>query len=100
MVRLTALLVVLAASVASAAAPPVEPVTPSPTTAQEVAETNARRGVSIRCGKRAGVVEGVGFSTVSPDDAIRRSCFWGKRKVREIGVAQGTKGWYAVIWYE
>lgn len=100
MARLALALLVTAAAVVVSAAPEVEPLSPQPTTAQEVAESNARRGVSLRCGRRAGVVEGVGFSTVSPDDAIRRSCFWGKRKVREIGVARGTKGWYAVIWYE
>lgn len=93
-------LLVAFSSFVSMAAQSVEAPTPSPATAQEVAESNARRGVSLRCGRRAGVVEGVGFSPTSPDDAIVKSCFWGKRKVREIGIARGVRGWYAVIWYD
>lgn len=70
------------------------------TTAQDAAVETARRGVVGHCTRRpGGIVEGVGFSPVSEEDAVRRCCFWGKRKVREIGVARGARGWYAVVWY-
>lgn len=68
--------------------------------AQQAAENNARRGVLSHCARRAGRYEGCGFSTTSPDHAIRSCCFWGRRPVREIGVARGARGWYAVVWYE
>ncbi len=47
----------------------------------------------------AGRYEGVGFSTVSADDAIRRCCYWGQKTPVEIGVARGPKGWYATVLY-
>lgn len=47
-----------------------------------------------------GRYEGVGFSTSSPDSAIRACCYWGKRPVREIGVARGRSGWFATVIYE
>jgi len=85
---------------ASAPAVAAETVTITVTTAQEAAEHTARRGIVGHCTRRpSGVVEGVGFSAISADDAIKRSCFWGKRKVREIGVSRGVRGWYAVVWY-
>lgn len=46
-----------------------------------------------------GRYEGVGFSTSSPDAAIRACCYWGRRSVREIGVARGARGWYATVIY-
>lgn len=67
--------------------------------AQAAAEQMARRGVLAHCRNAGGQVEGIGFSTVSADDAIRRSCYWNQRKAREIGVARGSRGWYAVIRY-
>ena len=84
------------------AAPAVaaDTVTVTVTTAQQAAEHTARRGIIGHCTRRpGGVVEGVGFSTTSANDAVTRSCFWGKRKVREIGVARGPRGWFAVVWY-
>lgn len=75
-------------------------VTITVTTAQDAAAETARRGIIGHCTRRpGGIVEGIGFSRTSPDEAIRRSCFWGQRKVREIGVARGRNGWYAVVWY-
>jgi hypothetical protein len=69
-------------------------------TAQQAAENNARRGSIGHCARRAGRYEGCGFSPASADQAVRSCCFWGRRPVREIGVARGVRGWYAVVWYE
>lgn len=67
--------------------------------AQESAEIQARRG---RIGHMGGVYrfEGVGFSTASADDAIRNCCYYGKRTPIEIGVARGSRGWYACVRYQ
>lgn len=47
----------------------------------------------------SGSYEGVGFSSVSADDAIRRCCYWGQRTPVGIGVARGAAGWYATVLY-
>ena len=47
----------------------------------------------------SGRYEGVGFSTVSADDAIRKCCYWGQRSPVGIGVARGSNGWYATVLY-
>lgn len=47
----------------------------------------------------SGRYEGVGFSTVSADDAIRKCCYWGQRTAIGIGVARGNNGWYATVLY-
>lgn len=70
--------------------------------AQWKAERQAAEG---RCrhvggGFGGGRYEGVGFSTSSPDAAVEACCYWGKRKVREIGVARGRRGWYSTVIYE
>jgi hypothetical protein len=70
---------------------------PAAITAQDHATIIARRGSLVH--SQCSQTEGIGFSAVSPDDAIRRCCFWGKRKAREIGVARGSRGWYAVVRY-
>lgn len=70
------------------------------TTAQQDAETMARTGVLRHCGRSGGRREGIGFSTVSPDHAMRNCCFWGVYRAREIGVARGRRGWYACVRYE
>lgn len=57
------------------------------------------RLMHVEGGFGGGRAEGVGFSTVSADDAIRRCCYWGKRPVRDIGVARGRNGWYATVIY-
>lgn len=67
--------------------------------AQKAAENMARRGSLFHAGNSCGRVEGIGFSTVSADAAIRSCCFWGSRKAREIGVARGVRGWFAVVRY-
>jgi hypothetical protein len=46
-----------------------------------------------------GRYEGVGFSTVSADDAIRKCCYWNQRTPVEIGVARGNGGWFATVIY-
>lgn len=68
--------------------------------AQEDAEQMARTGVLRHCGRNGGRREGIGFSTVGPDQAFRNCCFYGKYKIVERGVARGPRGWYAVIRYE
>lgn len=69
-------------------------------TAQRAAENMARRGVLSHCRNNGVNIEGIGFSTVSADAAIRNCCYWGKRRPRDIGVARGQRGWFAVVWYE
>jgi len=70
--------------------------------AQWKAERQASSGrlYHVGGGFAGGRAEGVGFSTASPDAAIRACCYWGRRPVREIGVAQGRRGWYATVIYE
>jgi len=56
----------------------------------------------VHCGRRGSGYEGLGFSTSSPDHACRSACFWGQRRVREIGTAwcPARRGWIAVVRYE
>lgn len=84
---------------AAAASLPAQNVTVI-VTAQESAENMARRGVIGHCGGARGRREGVGFSSVSADQAVKNCCFWGKYKAREIGVARGSRGWFACVRYE
>lgn len=91
---LIAVLFLLVAGVA-AAAPPVVIVN----TAQDHAVVLARRGALVHSG--CGQAEGIGFSTLGPEQAKRNSCFWGKRTPVDIGVAWSPirRGWYAVVRY-
>lgn len=70
--------------------------------AQEHADTLAATNGFSHCGRRGGGYEGLGFSTAGPDEACRNACFWGKRRVREIGTAwcPARRGWIAVVRYE
>lgn len=70
--------------------------------AQAHAETLAANGTFGHCARRGGGHEGIGFSSASPDDAIRRCCYWGRLRVREIGTAwsPARRGWVAVVRYE
>lgn len=43
--------------------------------------------------------EGVGFSSVSAEDAIRHCCYWGQRQPVAVSVRPGPGGWYAVAQY-
>lgn len=71
-------------------------------TAQEHAEHLAATGTFGHCGRRGGGFEGIGFDPCSPDAAVRRCCYWGRRPVREIGTAwsPARRGWVAVVRYE
>jgi hypothetical protein len=70
--------------------------------AQQHAETLAANGTFAHCGQRGSGYEGIGFSSAGPDDAVRRCCYWGQRRVREIGTAwcARRRGWVAVVRYE
>jgi len=70
------------------------------TTAQADAETMARTGRLRHCGTAGGRREGIGFSTVSADAAVRSCCYYGRYRIVERGVARGPRGWYAVLRYE
>lgn len=71
---------------------------PSASTAQGVAELQAQSGQCRHFGGNSGY-EGVGYSSSSADAAIRNCCYWGQRKPREIGVARGSRGWFACVRY-
>jgi hypothetical protein len=70
--------------------------------AQWKAERQAAEGRMrhVGGGFGGGCAEGVGFSSVSAEDAIKSCCYWGQRPVREIGVAPGRRGWYATVIYD
>jgi hypothetical protein len=70
------------------------------TSAQSDAELMARTGVLRHCGRNGGRREGIGFSTVSADAAVRSCCYYGRYRIVERGVARGPRGWYAVLRYE
>jgi hypothetical protein len=65
--------------------------------AQEDADYMARTGILRHRGGQG--YEGIGFSTVSGDAACRASCYWGKRKVKEVAVSRGARGWFACVRY-
>lgn len=70
--------------------------------AQEHAEHLAATGTFGHCGRRGGGYEGIGMSSASAEDAIRRCCYWGKRRATEIGTAWSPlrRAWIAVVRYE
>lgn len=71
--------------------------------AQAHADHLASTNTFVHCGRRGGGYEGLGFSTSGgPDAACRNACFWGQRRVREIGTAwcPARRGWIAVVRYE
>ena len=69
--------------------------------AQEHASHLAATGGFSHCNRRGGGYEGLGFSTASPEAAVRRSCFWGQRPVKEVATAwcPRRRGWVAVVRY-
>jgi hypothetical protein len=69
--------------------------------AQQKSQQQARTGRMRHVGGSMGTAryEGVGFSSVSAEDAIRRSCYWGQRTPTGIGVVRGANGWYATVLY-
>lgn len=70
--------------------------------AQAHADQLAATGSFGHCSRRGGGYEGIGLSPVSPGDACRRACYWGQRRVREIGTAwsPARRAWIAVVRYE
>lgn len=70
--------------------------------AQAHAEHLAATGTFGHCSRRGGGFEGIGMSSTSSDHAIRSCCYWGKRRVREIGVAWSAvrRIWIAVVRYD
>jgi len=70
--------------------------------AHDDAELMARTGVMRHCGRAGGRREGIGFSTVSADHAVRSSCFYGRYRIVERAVVWSPirRGWFAVIRYE
>lgn len=70
--------------------------------AQSHADHLAVTNTFSHCNRRGGGYEGLGFSSSSPDAACRNACYWGKRRVREIGTAwcPARRGWIAVVRYE
>jgi hypothetical protein len=69
------------------------------TTAQGVANIQASKGILGHHGGNSGY-EGVGYSTSSPESAIRNCCYWGQKTPVDIGVAYGKNGWYACVRYK
>jgi hypothetical protein len=70
--------------------------------AQADAEEMAATGVLRHCGRSGGRMEGIGFSTASPEAATRSCCFFGRYRIVERGVAWSPvrRGWFAVNRYE
>lgn len=67
--------------------------------AKSAVQAAANRLHHVRGSFGAGRYEGVGYSTVSAQDAIQRSCYWGQKTPIDIGVARGRNGWYATVIY-
>ena len=66
--------------------------------AQRAAQINLRGHLGGSMGGAA--YEGVGWSNVSPQQAIESCCYWGQRTPADIGVARGNDGcWYACVLY-
>ena len=75
------------------------------TSAQQDAERRACTGRLGHFGPAGGRREGIGYSSVSADAAVRSCCYYadamrGRYRIVERGVARGPRGWYAVIRYE
>ena len=66
--------------------------------AHESASLSAQIGV---CAHRGGVYafEGVGYSSVSADQALRNCCYYGQRTIVESAVVRGDRGWFACVRY-
>jgi hypothetical protein len=69
--------------------------------AKQKASQQASEGRMRHIGGSMGTAryEGVGFSSVSAEDAKRRCCYWGQRTPTGIGVVRGNGGWYATVLY-
>ena len=71
-------------------------------TAEDSCQQMARTGVLRHCGRAGGRREGIGFSTTSPDAALKACCFFGRYRIAEKAVVYSPirRGWFAVIRYE
>ena len=70
--------------------------------AQRKAQRAAQMGLRGHLGGSLGGAryEGVGWSSLSPQNAIQNCCYWGQRPASQIGVARGNDGsWYACVLY-
>ena len=70
--------------------------------AQMKAQRAARGGIRGHIGGGLGGArfEGVGWSSVSAQDAIQNCCYWGQRPTAQVGVSRGADGfWYACVLY-
>jgi hypothetical protein len=99
------LFMTLALVVCNVAAADTYVVVQNVTSAQQDAERMARTGRLGHCGTAGGRREGIGYSSVSADAAVRSCCYYadamrGRYRIVERGVARGPRGWYAVIRYE
>lgn len=70
--------------------------------AEDSCQQMARTGVLRHCGRAGGRREGIGFSTTSPDAALKACCFFGRYRIAEKAVVWSPirRGWFAVIRYE
>ena len=71
--------------------------------AQQKANQAAQRNLRGHVGGGLGGAryEGVGWSSVSAQQAIQQCCYWGTRPVSQIGVSRGSDGcWYACVLYQ
>jgi hypothetical protein len=69
--------------------------------AEDSCQQMARTGVLRHCGRAGGRREGIGFSTTSPDAALKACCFFGRYRIAEKAVVYSPirRGWFAVIRY-
>jgi len=70
-------------------------------TAEDSCQQMARTGVLRHCGRAGGRREGIGFSTTSPDAALKACCFFGRYRIAEKAVVYSPirRGWFACIRY-
>lgn len=71
----------------------VQQARPDLGTAQGVANYLARIGRIGHFGGNPYPAEGVGMGATA-DQAIRNCCFYGRRRIADQGVAQGSNGWF------
>ena len=65
----------------------------------QIAASRGLRGQHVGGSLGGGRYEGVGWSTQSPDQAVRVACYWGRKTPIAIGVARGRDGWYSCVIY-